>query len=203
MGSAAPDVPVRDAATLILVRDPANAPAVLMGTRGADAVFLPSRRVFPGGATDAGDAALPLPPFAATAIRELWEETGLILGRPGAFAPPPGWTAFAATGHRPDADGLLPVFRAITPPGRPRRYDARFFLADAARIAGGPDAPLGGDGELSDLAWVPLDAAAAQPLPFVTAVALAEARARLPDLATGRRRAVPVMDGTARTVRRP
>ena len=204
-----PDAEVRDAATILLIRDAATRPAVLIGHRGAGAVFLPNRPVFPGGATEPLDAAVPLAdagalpaplrPHAATAIRELAEETGLLLGRPGAFAAPTGWEAFADAGLVPSAAGLVPILRAITPPGRPRRFDARIFMADAARVHGGAHAPLAGDGELARLAWVPLDAAAALPIPFVTSLALAEARARLPDFDAPAR--IPLWDGAARTVR--
>ena len=108
---------------------------------------MPNKFVFPGGAVDRADGAVPLAAplpalchrrlaeeapdglqhaLAAAAIRELGEETGLILGRPGSWASPPpaDWETFAATGHIPDASALRFVFRAITPPGRPRRVDA-------------------------------------------------------------------------------
>ncbi len=171
----ADDQIIRDAATVILVRRDADGARVLMGRRGAGAVFMPGRHVFPGGAVEAGDGAVPLAgmpgalcrsrlaqesrtepaALAACAIRELWEETGLTLGRPRPWpAPPPGWEGFAARGIIPDASALSLVFRAITPPGRPRRYDARFFLADASALAGDADDLRRGDGELDDLRWV-------------------------------------------------
>lgn len=194
--------PIRDAATLILVRDARDRPAVLMGQRGAGAAFMPMKFVFPGGAVDPGDAtvplALPLPPscrarlaaastgpapeaLAAAAIRELWEEAGLVLGAPGAWpgAPPADWEDFAATGHLPSAAALSFIFRAITPPGRPRRFDARFFLADAAELAGDPDDFSAASDELAHLQWVPLDEARRFDLPFITEVVLAEVAARL------------------------
>lgn len=195
--------PIRDAATVILVRKDGPAPAVLMGQRGAGAAFMPSKYVFPGGALDAGDAAIPLtgglrpscmarldlPPgdtghstaLAAAAIRELWEETGLRLGRPGAWpgTPPADWTGFAATGLVPDASTLRFLFRAITPPGRPRRFDARFFLADAAHLSGDPDDFSAASDELSHLHWVPLSEARHLNLPFITEVVLGEAAAYL------------------------
>jgi 8-oxo-dGTP pyrophosphatase MutT (NUDIX family) len=190
---------VRDAATVILVRDAATAPRILMGQRGAAAAFMPSKFVFPGGAVDPADAAVPLatpPPapcaallgdgaraIAATAIRELWEETGLVLGRPGPWPdPPPDWAAFAATGHLPAAHALSFVFRAITPPGRPRRFDARFLLADAAALASDPDDFSRASDELSLLQWIPLEQVRSFDLPFITEVVLAEIAARLPDL---------------------
>ena len=193
---------VRDAATVILVRDAAVRPAVLMGQRGAGAAFMPGKFVFPGGAVDAADAAVPvvLPPapcaprlaedsrlpaaaIAAAGIRELFEETGLALGRPGDWPDPPlGWEGFAARGLVPDARALRFVFRAVTPEGRPRRFDARFLLADAAAIAGDPDDFAAATDELSHLQWVPLESARSFDLPFITEIVLAEVAARLPAL---------------------
>ncbi|MEO1238369.1 MAG: NUDIX hydrolase [Pseudomonadota bacterium] len=191
---------IRDAATLILVRNPATAPKVLLGRRQRGAVFMPDHFVFPGGAVDPGDGDVALaggldplcrarlagdtPPhaFAAAAIRELWEETGLTYAVPGGFAPPPGWDGFAARRVQPTATGLAFVFRAITPPGRPRRFDARFFLADAAGLAGDRDDFSGASGELSDLAWVAMDELSALKIAPVTQAALRDVAARLPDL---------------------
>ena len=159
-GAAAGDpARVRDAATVILVRDPDGPePRVLMGQRGKHAAFMPNKYVFPGGAVDAVDAEVPVvaaeveplsarlseaapagigPAVLACAVRELWEETGQILGVKGVWpgAVPAGWTSFAATGHLPSAEAMAFVFRAKTPMGRPRRFDARFLLVDAARLA--------------------------------------------------------------------
>lgn len=195
---------VRDAATVIVLRDRATDPAILMGQRGAAAAFMPSKFVFPGGAVDAGDAGIPLAAplpepcatrlsedsarpagaLAAAAIRELWEETGQMLGRPGDWPDAPrGWRGFAATGHRPDPSGLQFVFRAVTPPGRPRRFDARFFLADAGRLVTDPDDFSRAEEELSHLHWVRLADARALDLPFITQVVLAEIAARATDAA--------------------
>jgi len=192
--------PVRDAATVILYRRP-EAPEVLMGRRGARAAFMPGKFVFPGGAVDPGDAEVPLtnlpcgrcmarlaeeaPPgraraLVAAAIRELWEETGLALGRPGHWPDaPPDWTGFAARGLVPDGVGLTFVFRAITPPGRPRRFDARFFLAPAAAVAGDAEDFAAADAELAELQWIPLAEVRRLDLPFITEVALAEVGALL------------------------
>lgn len=207
---------LRDAATIILVRDAGGDPRVLMGMRGATAAFMPEKFVFPGGARDPADAgvpfARPLPAdtarrlaapedpaaaagLAAAAIRELWEEAGLILGRPGPWADaPPDWQGFAATGHLPDAGALTYVFRAVTPAGRPRRFDARFFLADAADLAGDPDDFGRACDELSDLQWIPIRAARSFNLPFITEVVLAEV-ARI--LAEGPQDSVPFFDNRA------
>ena len=167
-----------------------------MGQRGAAAAFMPSRFVFPGGAVDQEDAdvllaGLPVSnclrtlvaasdgPSAsvlcAAAIRELWEETGLMMGQTGAWkTPPQAWSGFAAQGIVPDATGLRFIFRAITPPGRPRRFDARFFLAHADSVTGDSHTFTAASGELSGLHWVTIDAARRLPLPFITTVVLAE-----------------------------
>jgi len=196
---------IRDAATIILMRDPGTAPRVLMGQRGARAAFMPNRFVFPGGAMDADDAHVPLagpvpepcfgrlaeasPPgkgkgLIAAAIRELWEETGLILGKPGVWpdAAPEDWRGFAEAGYLPAPVGLSFVFRAITPPGRPRRFDARFFLADAAHLVGDADDFSRASDELSHLQWIPLEEVRHFHLPFITEVVLAEIARALPEL---------------------
>jgi len=194
---------IRDAAAVIVLRDPSGTPSVLMGQRGKTAAFMPNKFVFPGGALDAEDAHIPLaspipePCFTrlddetpagmqtaigAAAIREFWEETGLILGTPGHWPDaPPDWKGFAATGHCPDAGGLQFVFRAVTPRGRPRRFDARFFLVDADRIQGDLDDFSRASDELSHLQWVPLSDARQFHLPFITEVILAEITARVTD----------------------
>ena len=190
---------IRDAASIVLLRDIAERPRILMGQRGAGAAFMPRKFVFPGGAVDAGDAHVPLAgpvsdpcarrlaegggrpdALAAAAIRELWEETGLMLGTPGAWpSPPADWQDFAAQGVVPAPQGLTYFFRAITPPGRPRRFDARFFLADAARVMGNPDVFGAAQEELANLQWIELDAARRLDLPFITEVVLAELAAML------------------------
>lgn len=190
---------IRDAASILLVRGEGAAAQVLMGQRGAAAAFMPDKFVFPGGAVDVADAEVTLArpiaaqcaarlarhhvapnALAAAAIRELAEETGLLLGVPGDWAfVPPHWTAFARRGLVPDASGLRYIFRAITPPGRPRRFDARFFLAKAEAVRGDLDDFSQACDELSHLQWVPLNEARRLNLPFITEVVLAEAQAYL------------------------
>ncbi|WP_299505635.1 NUDIX hydrolase [uncultured Roseobacter sp.] len=195
---------IRNAATLIVLRDRHSDPRILMGQRGAKAAFMPNKFVFPGGAVDAADANVPLAAalsepcisrlaedaqdglahaLGVAAIRELWEETGLILGKPGGWTTtvPADWQGFAATGHVPVASGLQFVFRALTPPGRPRRFDARFFLADADDLAGDPDDFSAASDELSHLQWVALREARSFDMPFITEVVLAEIEARVGD----------------------
>ena len=197
---------IRNAATVIVLRDRETRPRILMGQRGAKAVFMPNKFVFPGGAVDPTDGAVPLGTsiaepchsrlgeesepnlqnaLCAAAIRELWEETGQVLGVPGAWSGdiPADWAAFAATGHVPHAQALQFVFRALTPPGRPRRFNARFFLVDAGDLASDPDDFSAASDELSHLQWVALDEARAFDMPFITEVVLAEIQARVTDRA--------------------
>ena len=185
---------IRDAATIIVLRNKDTTPSVLMGQRGASAAFMPGKFVFPGGAVDPNDADVPMTPLsaldesrlgqettlppqalAAAAIRELWEETGQILGAQAVWqTPPQGWRGFAATHHQPNAAALQFFFRAVTPAGRPRRFDARFFLADCTDLTTDPDDFAKAEDELAHLQWVPLAEARRFDLPFITQVVLAE-----------------------------
>jgi 8-oxo-dGTP pyrophosphatase MutT (NUDIX family) len=180
-----PNLTPKDAATLILLDRSGPSPKVLMGKRHDRHVFLPGKFVFPGGGIDPADrlmapAAVPLDPraekklmaqirrptplkaraLALAAVRETFEETGLILGRK---APDPGrlpsgpWSAFADAGIQPDLSSVHFIARAITPPRRSRRYDTRFFTADASAIAHRIEGKVGPDFELVELVWVPLD----------------------------------------------
>lgn len=194
------DTPIRDAASVVLLRDARTDPKVLMGQRGKTAAFMPNKYVFPGGAVDLsdGDVALAEYPDAvsmtrlgmrsasglahaivASAIREVWEETGMRFGVPG--DPPaqtdPDWDGFYATGLRPSARGFQYFFRAITPPMRPRRFDARFFVVNAETAIGDLDDFSQAQDELSHLHWVRLEDARALNLPFITEVVLSEVAA--------------------------
>jgi len=190
----------RDAATLILVRRDRTQPEVLMGKRSGGHAFMPEKYVFPGGRVDPQDGRArslsELPPdeaarlahktrrrprsFALTAIRETFEETGLIVGRPGSVAgrPPEGWATYFGEGVAPCLSGLSFIGRAITPPYRPKRFDARFFMAEADRVLIDDRPPVDG-AELSDLQWVSLGDAMALDIPSVTRFMLGEIDARL------------------------
>ena len=114
--------------------------------------------------------------LALAAIRETFEETGLAIGVLGPSAPvkpPPGaWTRFAATGVHPSLDAMDFLARAITPPGRPRRFDARFLVVDARFIAMRVDGAVHAEAELVELVWTPLDEARNLDLPAITHMAL-------------------------------
>jgi 8-oxo-dGTP pyrophosphatase MutT (NUDIX family) len=192
----------KDAATLILVDRSGAVPKVLLGKRHLRHKFMPGRYVFPGGRVD--PAAHPLDPhieahllkrlqrpsaakaqaFALAAIRETFEETGLILGvRSNAIARAPSgpWSDFAAAGILPDLSTLRFIGRAITPPGRPRRFDARFFTADANAIAHRIEGVTGPDAELTELVWMSLAEAKQLDMPAVTGVMMEELDARIAD----------------------
>jgi 8-oxo-dGTP pyrophosphatase MutT (NUDIX family) len=176
----------RDAATLMLVDRSGPIPKVLVGKRHDKVVFMPGKFVFPGGSVDPTDnkipVAAPLPPeleanlqkgspktppsrarsLAVAAIREACEETGLCLGRKveGASKKLPGpWEAFSDAGLLPDPSGLFLIARAITPPGRIKRFDTRFFTADASSIAHRVEGVIHADAELVELVWVELGSA--------------------------------------------
>ena len=168
-----------DAASLVMVRGRGAGAEVLMGRRRPGAAFLPGVYVFPGGRLDAADrrpppglrlrhalerkltqrcrSARPLA-LALAAIRETFEETGLLLAAPRAGGGPPLprdaplWRAFARDGAGPALRALDYIARAITPPRSPLRFNTRFFIADARHARG----ELLRDGELLDLHWVPM-----------------------------------------------
>ena len=194
------DEPIRPAATVVLWRERSVGPQVLMGQRGEGAVFMPSKFVFPGGRVDPEDAAaaragfltpdcarrlmLHVPEGApspdtlvATALRELTEETGLNL---------------AGMEH----PSLRFIFRAITPPGRTRRFDARFLLDHADSLDDNREDFSLASGELQHLRWLDLPQARALDLPFITEVVLAEVAA----LVTGHDQpGVPFFDNSGPT----
>ncbi len=191
----------RDAATLILIRRDRANPRVLMGRRHRGHDFMPDKWVFPGGRIDRSDFAAPhatdLRPevaarlgkttspararaLALTAVRETFEEAGLLLARSAPPRPAAGpWRGFLAVGALPDLAALDFVARAVTPPSSPKRFDARFFLAEAERLLSLQ--PLADCGELDEIAWVELDEALALDLPSVTRFVLREIPLRLAD----------------------
>jgi 8-oxo-dGTP pyrophosphatase MutT (NUDIX family) len=170
----------RDSATLILVRRDHSSPRILMGRRAGGHAFMPNKFVFPGGRLDPADCRVkpakdlhpatlaklmarmrgrPTPSrargLAQAAVRETFEEAGLLFGR-------------TLPGDPPDLSGLTLFMRAITPPGRTRRFDSRFFVADAEALSNLDRPHHDGGGELLTLSWLTLDEIASLDLPLIT-----------------------------------
>ena len=201
MHDAAPRI--LDAASIILIDGHGQDARLLMGLRQPGNVFLPNKWVFPGGRVEAHDrnitcsdrltshdvAALMhgMPgnrdaswaaSVALAAIRELFEETGVALGHAArdGDALDGIWPEFRALGLKPRLACLTMIARAITPPGRPRRYDTRFFLANRHDTFGEPGE---GDGEFADLRWFTIAEALELDLPTITRVILGDVETRL------------------------
>lgn len=194
----------RDAATLIIVDRTAREPRLLMGKRRMDQVFMPGKYVFPGGRVDKADrtiasadelsaldqarlmiemrgSASPAKAraLALAAIRETYEEAGLLVGAPGSAAVKPTagtWAGFLARGLLPKPGALSFFARAITPPGRPRRFDTRFFWTDRTAVALEVDAC---DDELSGFDWFTIEEIRALDLPAITRVVIEDLSDRL------------------------
>jgi len=194
----------KDAATLILIDRATEVPRVLLGRRHGGAKFMPDKFVFPGGRVEKSDRLIaiagPLHPavedclqrhvqrpssikaraLALAAIRETFEETGLLIGRRREVPPTPGGPdPFAESGIYPDLAALQFIARAITPPRRPRRFDTRFFAADAGAIAHRVEGIINPDAELVELVWLPITDAQHLDMPTITRVVLEELQARI------------------------
>ncbi len=211
LGTGGPKRP-RDAATLILLDRQGGDVRVLMGRRSRKHAFMPGKFVFPGGRTDPSDSRIdvvsPLDPaeeikligtgsrasatraraIALSAIRETYEEAGLLIGRRGPFTTKKAdWQGFAEHGIQPALSGLRFVARAITPPGRVRRFDTRFLSVWKDEVAleledGGPTQ------ELEELVWLPIAEAKDADIPTITRTILGDLETRLvadPDLKPG------------------
>lgn len=207
----APNMRPKDASTLIILDGEGAKTKVLMGRRHERHKFMPGLFVFPGGRVDSGDGSITTADelhdqvhtklitnlrgkpsgrrargIALAAIRETYEEAGLLLGScNNAYAPThDDWQGFAEHGVEPTLSPLRLLARAITPPGRNRRFDAWFFLTRAEHIAVRlEELPTE---ELQDLHWLTVDDALQLELPVITVSVLKDLKKRLerdPDLA--------------------
>ena len=187
----------KDSGSLIVLRREGCSLKVLMGRRARKAVF-GGVFVFPGGKVEAADCSVgfasDLAPdvlarisrnqnrargFSVAAVRETFEETGLLLAGPAEIGATrhETWMRFAALGIAPDLGKLGYVGHAITPVKHTSRFNARFFFAWAEDMTG----ELGGSGELSDLDFFPLQEALKLPLVDVTEFMLLEVQRRYED----------------------
>ncbi|WP_413987800.1 NUDIX hydrolase [Labrys okinawensis] len=196
----------RDAASLILVDRSGRKPRVLMGKRHPGHVFMPGFMVFPGGRVEAADRSMrvygslaahternllarmarPSPgkarALALCAIRETFEETGILIGESGLGAPATSsahWRAFAEREVYPAPEPLSFVARAITPSRFPRRFDTRFFAADASHIAAQTEDVTGPDSEFVETRWLTVEETKQENLADITRMILAEVGKRL------------------------
>jgi len=188
----------RDAASLILLRGEGRTLEVLAGRRPLDVKFMPGVYVFPGGAIDPPDRiawsiesrtealGAKLARSARAALRETWEEAGILVGRAGG-APPhepavrPIEQAYLGRGLVAAMDVLTYVGRAITPSHSFRRFNTRFFLCDGTNVFGEPAA----SDELEDVGWHPIGGEALASFRDVTRFMLARAIALRQGTASG------------------
>ncbi|MGL4324599.1 MAG: NUDIX hydrolase [Beijerinckiaceae bacterium] len=202
-----PNVRPKDAATIMIIDRSKATPQLLFGKRHDSHKFMPGKFVFPGGRLDPVDrrmvaagmlderverrlasrcarpsASRPRA-LALAAIRESFEETGLLLGSADYGTPenPPegDWAQFASHGVFPDLEPIHFISRAITPPRRPKRFDTRFFAIDASAIAKRIDGIVGPDSELTELVWKPIDQAMELDLPGITRTMIRELADRI------------------------
>ena len=180
-------VPVRDASTVALVRDGADGIEAWLLTRASQMVFAAGMSVFPGGRVDESDAQLPFAGagvalvaerfgcsedvarmLLGAAVRETFEETGVLLGTPPADLSharhdvEAGRVAFGDLLREHavsvDSTALVPWARWVTPEGEVRRYDTRFFVGAMPEGAEACDETT----ESSEAAWVPVGLALEQ-----------------------------------------
>ena len=182
-----PIVRPRDAASLILLRGHGRDLELLAGRRPGHVKFMPGVWVFPGGAIDAEDRepwmietasaslTLRLRTCARAALRETWEESGVLVGRRGTPSPSSGLgaieSAYAEAGLIAAMDVLTYVGRAITPTPVFRRFNTRFFLADSDHVFGEPQS----SDELEDVGWHPIGRRPLTPFRDVTQFMLSQA----------------------------
>ena len=193
--SAIAQVRPKDAATLIVVRGGPEH-TILMGKRAATHRFMPNKFVFPGGKLDRVDQQLQVPGelsdpvmtrlrkstrkdvgdrklrgLALAAIRETYEETGLVIGRK-AVSPLRSrnsiWQEYFAHDVEPPLEHMDFIARAITPPNPNRRFDTRFFMVHDRFIQNDPERVVDASGELNEIHWISLSKARQLDLPSIT-----------------------------------
>lgn len=187
----------KDASTIIIYRDIGTRTEILMGERSGKHSFMPNTYVFPGGRVDASDARIPparelrddvltrlvrggcsaarARAIAVAAIRETFEETGLLIA--SSHDKPRKskvnvWNEFGTATCGPDLSRLDYIARAVTPPMRKKRFNTRFFVMDGTDIAGS----LQGSGELLDMKWVTIEEALELDIPLITEYILTQVR---------------------------
>ena len=185
-------------------------PKVLLGRRHLRHKFLPGKFVFPGGRVEIADRQMPIAAplherdiarlmqrvrrpsaakaaaFALAAVRETYEETGLMLGvrrasRPGHRRQNPARRLGGLCQGRRAARSRRHAFHRPRhhPAKRPLRFDSRFFAADISAVAHRAEGFVGPDAELVELVWLPITEARSLDMPGITAVVLEELQDRI------------------------
>jgi len=140
-------VPVRDASTVVLLRDGSDGLEVWLQQRASTLVFAGGLYAFPGGAVDDDDAAAELGRADIAGQARIWGDDER---RTAALLAAAVRETFEECGVRLAPEQLRPWSRWITPPGPPRRFDARFFVAAVPQ--GQRPRPL--TGEVAGASWV-------------------------------------------------
>lgn len=201
----------KNASTMILIDGTRDDPKILMGKRNKKLKFMPGALVFPGGSVDRYDGSVPVAgeltqntqsrllqamkgkptprgakALGVAAVREVAEESGLLLGKSGSFDNDhEHWEDFKKRSIVPSLSALRLFSRAVTPPGNSRRFDTWFFIAQASEVGFAPEGGFDPDGELEDLQWISPKQAIAENTREITRVMLVELMNRLkedPDL---------------------
>ena len=186
------DIP-QDASSLIIIDDQGPSSRFLMGLRNKNLSFMPNKYVFPGGKVETDDLNLTtiddlskrdklllsmktstaiceqmIRGLALAAIRETYEETGNIVGKPNINEHIPqnsSWNAFYSQNVIPSLSFVKFCGRAITPENNVRRYDTRFFCTHAKYIA---KSTLFRAGEFDHIKWLTFQQTLQYPLPNIT-----------------------------------
>ncbi len=195
----------RNASSIILIKGEAGDEKIVMGKRNKALKFMPGALVFPGGSVDRNDHRIPSADelnhvtaqklmsnmrgnplqsraraLGIAAVRELAEETGLLLGKPALKTPKhPDWKLFAEKGLAPSLEPLRLLARAVTPPGLPKRFDTWFFVARLEDEHHVPNQGFVSSGELEDLQWISPEEAMGFETREITRVILVELMKRL------------------------
>ncbi|WP_306257464.1 NUDIX domain-containing protein [Pararhizobium sp. IMCC21322] len=201
-----PVIKPKPAGTLLILDEQNGRPHVLMGRRHKAHTFMPDVFVFPGGRVDRPDNHAPFHSdltkptlerlmasglkslathrraraFALAAIRETFEEVGMLIGNPvteDTKGTNSVWAPFLNHKQVPNLAPLRYVARAVTPPGLVRRYDTRFFTATRSAISLElKDIPTD---ELNELSWIPLDQTDGYEMPRITQMVLNDVSERI------------------------
>ncbi|MEO7261409.1 MAG: NUDIX hydrolase [Jatrophihabitantaceae bacterium] len=153
-GGGDPVSPVREAATVLLLRDSPDGLQTWLLRRVPKMAFAAGMSVFPGGGVDPVDAVGPVPATAAAVA----EQFGTTVEHAGVLLRAASRELMEETDVQLPLELLRPWARWITPEVEPRRYDTYFFVAAV------PDGATAAavTGEASHADWIPVAQALAE-----------------------------------------